>query len=307
MADIQENPLSSVTQILIEFASIFSVNVFVMISGWFGIRTTARGMCKLMFQCAFFGCLVYFGSYLFGVGDLQFFGILYAITAYGHWFVVSYLFLMLVAPMINAYIRNISRQTFEKVIVMYFIFLIFYGYFPAYRNMIAGGFSTIMFIGLYLLARYVSIYRAKICIPSYCFSICAVCIFLNTIIFIIFKKYGTGQQLLEFINPLNILAASALTFGFAGLKIKYKKWINFVGASVFAVYLLHNSNPRLYKGLMSHLNAEYPGVGYFFMAAVAIICIFILATLLDQIRIYLWNRVISRRKSASVTTIISTR
>lgn len=296
-AEIYEEPLSSVTQIVIEFASIISVNVFVMISGWFGIRTTMKGMGKLMFQCAFFGCLVYFGSYIFGVGGLEFFGVLYAITSYGHWFVVSYLFLMLLAPMINAYIKGVPRQTFERVLAAYLVFLVFYGYFPAYRNMIAGGFSTMMFIGLYLLARYVSIYRPKICVPSYCFIICIVCILLNSIIFIFLKKYGTGHQLLEFINPLNILAASTLTFGFVGLRISYNRWINFVGASVFALYLLHNSNPRLYIELMQRLNDAYSGLGYILAAGSAITVIFIVAVILDQIRIFVWNILVGRGTS----------
>lgn len=52
--DLQHNPISSITTISFESISIVCVNVFIIISGWFGIRYTINGLLKLIFQCVFF-------------------------------------------------------------------------------------------------------------------------------------------------------------------------------------------------------------------------------------------------------------
>ena len=46
-------------RILVEHWAIIGVNVFVLISGWFGIRTSLKGACKLLFQVFFIGLLTF--------------------------------------------------------------------------------------------------------------------------------------------------------------------------------------------------------------------------------------------------------
>lgn len=163
VSDFAAAPLESVTRVLVQFMSIVGVNVFILISGWFGIRMTMRGICKLLFQCAFFGLLTYLGAYYAGWVDFHGSSMLAAITAYRHWFVVAYIGLMILSPALNAYIKISTKRQLEITILLFFSFQTFYGYFTAFRSPIAGGYSTFSFIGLYLLARYVNIYKSNIC------------------------------------------------------------------------------------------------------------------------------------------------
>ena len=50
--DFKTDPLPTATRILFEQAAIYAVNLFVLISGWFGIRTKTKSLTALMFQYA---------------------------------------------------------------------------------------------------------------------------------------------------------------------------------------------------------------------------------------------------------------
>lgn len=50
-----------------ESLSIVGVNTFVLISGWFGIRSKMRSVLSPLFQCAFFCCVLYAAVWMFGV------------------------------------------------------------------------------------------------------------------------------------------------------------------------------------------------------------------------------------------------
>ena len=54
---IAADPSSAFLQFMTEGFSIFGVNVFVMLSGWYGIRPRLSRFCELLFQLLFFGVL----------------------------------------------------------------------------------------------------------------------------------------------------------------------------------------------------------------------------------------------------------
>lgn len=53
-ADIISSPITSTLKVFFEMVSIVAVNVFILISGWFGIRPSIKGFCKFAFQYLFF-------------------------------------------------------------------------------------------------------------------------------------------------------------------------------------------------------------------------------------------------------------
>ena len=64
--------------------------------------------------------------------------------------------------MLNAFVETAPRVVFKKVLIAYFTLLIVCGWlFPESVTYISLGFSPLSFIGLYLLARYVNLYRPK--------------------------------------------------------------------------------------------------------------------------------------------------
>lgn len=292
--DMDSQPIESCGQLLFQALSVVAVNVFVLISGWFGIRTTLSGVLKLLFQCTFFGALMYAVAVALGKASLSGGGLLSVVISNNNWFVVGYIGLMVLAPMLNAFVAAASRRQFELVLIAFFVFQTVYGTFVPLGNPIVKGYSTFSFIGLYLLARYINIYKSNICNRGgYCVALYAGCAILNVLLYIATKRWLPQLEMLfgvnSYINPLNIIGACGLTFAFVGMKMPFNRMINFISASAFAAFLLHFSQCQLYKELMRGLYARYPGAGYVFAAGIVILAIFAIAVLLDQPRKALWK------------------
>lgn len=135
---------------------IVGVNVFVLISGWFGIRPTLRGAIKLLFQCVFIITICYTVGVVTGVCKLNLSGIINSLTAYRMWFIPSYLGLYLFAPALNLWIEKMSRRQFRNVLIAFFSFEMVYGFCVPEINPIGFGESSFSFFGLYMLGRYLS-------------------------------------------------------------------------------------------------------------------------------------------------------
>lgn len=73
--EITGTPASSVTRVVLEAMAICSVNVFVMISGWFGIRSSLKGFCNFVFQCLYFLVGIYAVMLLTGHADFTIEGV----------------------------------------------------------------------------------------------------------------------------------------------------------------------------------------------------------------------------------------
>lgn len=87
------------------------VNVFVLISGWFGIRASARGAMSFVFQCLYFGRRLYFvGCIVSGVLP-NVLGIAQVLTLFKvNWFITAYLILYSFAPVLNGFAGNVGRR-----------------------------------------------------------------------------------------------------------------------------------------------------------------------------------------------------
>lgn len=55
--EVMNNPYLSIVRLGVESISIISVNVFVLLSGWYGIKMKRKGLIGLLFQSMFFGIL----------------------------------------------------------------------------------------------------------------------------------------------------------------------------------------------------------------------------------------------------------
>ena len=67
-SELFSNTNYTIIRTIIESLAIVAVNVFVLISGWFGIKFKWNSLLKLLFQCAFFSLVyivlgVYLASY----------------------------------------------------------------------------------------------------------------------------------------------------------------------------------------------------------------------------------------------------
>lgn len=118
--DFNSNPLGSFTKTFIESISICCVDVFILISGWFGIRPTAKGFCNFLFQCAYFLIGIYAVFLLFGLTKLSLKGIAEMLGLYHiNWFIPAYAALYIFSPILNTFVEKANKRTSHSFLHLY--------------------------------------------------------------------------------------------------------------------------------------------------------------------------------------------
>lgn len=279
-------PLSTWTRVIIEFIALVSVNIFVLISGWFGIRPTGRGFAKLVFQVAFFSTVTYLAFVAFGKADFTL-RLLWrnavGVWAVDQWFVMSYIILFVISPLLNAYVDKASPRQFGLFLLAFYAVQTFADvvWYPSEFNM---GYSALSFVGLYLLARFVRLHGRGLLTLRMAWALILVPCVLDSIL----GFYGIRavlpditQRIIRYSNPLVVAQSLGFLILFARMKPFVSKAVNFVSSGCFAVYLL-NMNPWIYihfKNYVKGLYADYSGV-VCLLAIFAFLLVFFAASVL---------------------------
>ena len=295
IGDIQKEPVDAFLRVFFEAISIVCVNIFVLISGWFGIKPTIKGISNFIFQSLFFLTGLYIITLIIGTSELSIRGIAGCFFATKlNWFIKAYLLLYILTPVLNAFVETAPKATFKYVLIGFFTFSCTYGWINAAQFM-CDGYTTLSFIGLYLLARYIKIYSPTWSLykPNVYLLVYVGCIMFVTLFDFMFP-YLIGKRLpyslFSYICPTTIIGALSLLLCFTKNKFK-NKFINWCEISCFAVFLIH-ANPStifLYKNLFIYLHAELPVIIFWMVTFVILSSIFIIAILIDKIRILAWN------------------
>lgn len=222
------------------------VNVFLLISGYFGIRLRARRIWSLYLQLAFYGLLAYsVGVTLSSVPMVPHTFITKSIFIFSHasswWFVVCYMMLMIISPFLNVGMRELTKKQYLFGLICYTFLQIYLGWFWQKEAFDTTGYNFLNFIYLYLIGgylhRFVTIDRIKharvLTLGSYVGS---ALIFGTCNIFRLYLNIPFGY-LWGYNNPIIIIGAISL-FLFA-LTFKFdSNAINTIAGGGFAAYLL---------------------------------------------------------------------
>lgn len=290
----------SVIRTVVEAFSLVSVNVFILISGWFGINFRWEGLSKLLFQCVFFFFGIYFTLVFMGVEQFCLGGLWRCLMLGNNaWFVKCYIGLMIVAPIINAFVKSTDRRTFRNLLILFFVFQSIYGWISNGAMFIVEGYSVFSFCGLYMLARYIRIHSPRFASWSAAtdFVIYVGLSLLTALMMIAAAYIGKDiiiRLLFKYTSPLLIAAAVFLLLGFSKKQFVSKS-INAIAASCFAVYLLHFMIFPLYMSPTIRFIAQQNH--YSILGAIEVFALlmtfFSSAVLIDRVRIVVWNKLIS--------------
>ena len=246
--NITVNPLTVVGRTFAEYLCIVSVNVFVFISGWFSIKPSIKGFLNLILQVFSYSLLFIIIRLFKDNNVMSFYEVLKDILIVGkdYWFIVSYLLLYILAPVLNSFINASSRIVIIRVLFSFFSFELLYGWMNGLENF-NYGYSTLSFIGLYLLSRYLSIYGCDLlninkwlCLLYYFgLSLLSVLCYIGIQFF---SPIGHQSPFFyAYNNPLILLAS--LYFFLFFVKLEFHSYIvNTLSVSSLSVYLIH-TNP----------------------------------------------------------------
>lgn len=226
--DLMHAPIDASLRLFFQSISIVCVNVFILLSGWFGIRPRLKSFLGFIFQCYFFVFSIYICSIILGISDLSISALKNCILlkdANVSWFVYSYIFLYLLSPILNTYINNTTDKQLLKFVVLFFLFQTFLGWMFNSASFFSNGYSPISFIGLYMLARLIS--RKEIHISA---GTCICIYFLISIIITIIAAalcwldcnigFLLLDKLYSYINPLVIASSVFLLLFFSKIHFK---------------------------------------------------------------------------------------
>lgn len=266
--------------------SIVCVNCFVLISGYFGIRLNIKSFSNYLYQIIFWSAASVATSLLLGInGGLSLFleGVVWG------WFPWAYLVLMILSPMINAFVGKCSVRELGGYLIVFYVFSTIGGYLLGCRDFLSG-MSGLSLVGLYLIGAYLRRcdlklfgYPAKVNFVVYLVLGIAL-LGVNVLLLMV----GIKSTPYGYLNPVVIVMAIYLFLTFAKMDIGCQLLVNGVAASAFSVYLFH-CHPAI-GGWISQgwtrINEVYGSCLSIPVAVFSFIVIFAFCCVVDRLRIY---------------------
>ena len=306
-----------VAGVALNSVAVIGVSLFVMITGWFGVRRVWQPFLRLIIVCAVFGAAAY-GLATYALPPFfeavsvpvegsapDFFS---SLKFTNWWFIVHYLMLLLIAPLLEHAVDKVSRRSMEYILLCLLVFNILFGFAWGYVN--ASGYNVVHFVLLYLLARYLRLFPdAPVVrfVRRYAWAVIAVCVAAITVLFL--ADHAAWQprhtpMVWNYNCPLVILEAVAffsLFTKYGSVDVskpqnsRFKSQINFVARFVLGVYLLQSAPAIVpYRNALGH--AAYEHAGYLGIFACALL-LAVACWLLSWLLLSLLNFVLRNLKS----------
>ena len=241
------------------------VNLFILITGWFGIKKCCLSALHIFMSVAIFGILVFLFSWI-GNTNCSISHIL-AFVDFRNWFIVSYLMLVLVAPIIEKSLQNVNMKELTAWLILLTIFNVFCGYFLGQVNV--NGYNVINFIYLYYVARWLRMLqenkKSKFLIyAKYGFGCWLFLSFLLGMGFLFLSTQNISINSVKYWaynNPLVIGLSVSFFVMVTSWKIK-RRYINWFASGMFGVFLLH-SNSQILTMRNEYAAALFTDYSYF--------------------------------------------
>lgn len=219
------------------YICIIAVDLFVFISGYFGIRSTPRSFLKFLVPP-----IVYTITLGALVGEPT-----WRIPPFftsPWWFVNAYFLLMLFAPFLNIVIENTNKKQHLFFVLGVSFLNIWQGFLQQQEGLVSG-FTIVNFINIYVFAQYYKKYGIGISAfqKKYINLLLFLLLFLVAITVYVVKFHAVKYVMLGFVNyynsPLVLFGAFLVFTTFEKIQLK-SSCINWVASSSFSVYLISN-------------------------------------------------------------------
>lgn len=229
------------------------VPLFVMISGYFGIKTDVRRLVKLAGMVFVLQVPLLIADTIIGGGSLKdYVSIVFFVSNTPFWFVRTYLYLFLFAPVINYYLKNCStRQRILLLLVLSFI-TIYIGTLK-FDASLHDGKNLVSFIFYYTIGDTLRLYKSKWeTIPR--IYLASAFLILNVFLVAFFTIFGNNRisdivfsRFFYDYTSVGLLLNSILFFILIGGMNFHSKIVNSIGKSSLAIYMIHGAPLIIYR------------------------------------------------------------
>lgn len=235
---------------IIESLAIVCVNLFILISGYFGITgkgLNIRRLLDMILMIAFFsgGSYIYYSAV--GQNTFHFIDFGKSLIPYmfeGYWFIRVYLILSVLAPFINIGLLRLSKKSYTILLLICFIcFSVLPSVSDTFKN--NDGYDILHFVYIYVIGGYIRLHLPKKPRPVYCFLgylFCSGVTFLCSV-------YGDGLRYWAY-DFISVVPAAVLLFlAFSQLTFSSKP-ISYIARSSLAIFVVENSIQGLYVNIL---------------------------------------------------------
>ena len=277
---------------------IVAVNAFILISGYFGIKLKSHKVWSLFFAMMFYTLLFSSLPYLLQ-GDVK-----HAIISAApfsqtqYWFVREYFFLMLFAPLLNHLFDTYSKKQVILFIAVLVLISCYIG-FVWQKSVNRNGYNFVNFMLLYSIGRYLRQYNFQL--RKYTnlagYIVCSMALGGICVFFAQNGHKDLSWQMTYYNNPLIILSALFLFGFFRAIDLK-SSFVNKISQSALSVYLFTSSvwiSKLWYDWVLAQYSVNHRmGGGILAIILATALLQYIVAILIDQVRLFLWNKVSSK-------------
>lgn len=286
----------SINHLLLQITRLGEVGVtgFVIISGYFSIKKdkTYNKTLNLIIEVWIYNvCIIGMMLIMGKVNSIT--GIVHSVVPIynTHWFAYVFIFLYLLVPYINIFLKNLEKRNFRRI-------LLILGLFWGFLYPLTGADFNFSYLGwfifLYMLGAYKALYPSKIEIRKSILIIvsCMLGLIISTIL-IDYIEWRLDIPLDRYSNyfyslysPMIWVLGSSLFDVFLSINLGTKKFINMISKSVFAVYII-SDNPYIRNLLWNNWfnNIQYSDSKYLLLiGAVETSIIFFVCISIDKIR-----------------------
>lgn len=307
---------------IVEAMCLPAVNVYILISGYFGGKSSFR-ISKFMHlwrTVLFYSVSITLLLGLTGnlmtiygrmtLGELSIYdwmNVIFPLVTEEYWFITAYVILYLLMPFLNAGVEKLERKMLRDLLIVLFVFFsVFKSFLPMKLPTDKNGYDVLWFICLYLLGGYWRKYGCKVFEKR----ICCICLYLVSAVGTVGVAFGLRYLNLKLgiagagelanhvytYNHLFCLAAAIGLFGiFRGVRIRGKQislWIGYFASCTMAVYLIHEQLYLRYLWPKWFDTKAQSGTWTFLPHMTAtVICVFTVCILIEAIRRFVVQRV----------------
>ena len=276
------------------------VNLFILISGYFGINLKLKTLYTLWSAILFYTGINVLVNYLCNSqvlsADSLVASFLFPLSACDWWFIRLYVILIFLAPIINFVFEQVkSEKQLYSVTILILILDVYFSFIHKSVELSIPGYNLIHMLCMYTIGRLLYYKKFDIKRGKLLKMISLIILSKMTLVGIgfIFPTFRDMIDLNGYSNPINIVY-SVIVFLFVASFNFYNKYINYIASSALAVYLLtdHIVIRSLLRSLVNSYYCyieSYNALVIFVMVIAVTSLLFITSIYIDKFRLWAFS------------------
>ncbi len=243
---------------LIESLSIVAVNCYVLVSGYFLVKSEFKWkkVLKIYAETLFYSISIFIIVVVFKKEEFTISALIksfFPILTKEYWFINSYLLMYILSPFINKMIHALKQEELKKLLIILIIAFSIWSLLPnEYVFDKSEGYGIIWFICLYIIAGYIRLYggknKEKTKSKRYLLIYLGMVLMITCVMILVDKICLTlgidtrRDKFLKYNNILVFIGSISIFLYFKNMNIKNKnssQAITFIAPLTLAVYLIH--------------------------------------------------------------------